>query len=212
MMSQINAPIYSYKKDQRNPHPYYRNGNEKENPLHFIFYLVNETSYDNLEPISLSSSLLKFFSTSFFNQLFLNEYFQYLQTNCLFVCLVPNSENLAVQPNPEKSGSPNPPTNKKIILSSFEYDLLNKHVKCSDLQMGAVHSILSGMDSKFIKVCTTILFIIMTLALKVLVLFTISMGTLFLENALFIYGWMPAHMALVTAVAIFLVNIFKVIL
>ena len=44
----------------------------------------------------------------------------------------------------------------------------------------------------------------MTLALKVIVLFTIGMGTLFLKSVIFIYGWMPAHMA---AVAIFLVNI-----
>ena len=40
--------------------------------------------------------------------------------------------------------------------------------------MGAVHPVLSGVDFKFMKVSTIILVIIMTLALKVLVLFTIS--------------------------------------
>ena len=69
---------------------------------------------------------------------------------------------------------------------------------------------LSGVDFKIMKVCTIILFIIMTLALKVLVLSTISMGTLFLESVIFINGWMPAHMALVTAAAIFLINIKKI--
>ena len=57
------------------------------------------------------------------------------------------------------------------------YDWSNKHVKCSDSdadqQKGAVHPVLSGMELKFMKVCTSILFIIMTLALKVLVLSTI---------------------------------------
>ena len=49
-----------------------------------------------------------------------------------------------MQPNSEKSGSLNPPTNKKIFLSSLKYDLLNKHVKRSDHQMEAVHPVLSG--------------------------------------------------------------------
>ena len=60
--------------------------------------------------------------------------------DCLFVCL----ENLAVQPNSEKPESPNSPNNKKIYLSSVKYDWLNKHVKSSDQQMGAVHPVLSG--------------------------------------------------------------------
>ena len=74
---------------------------------------------------------------------------------CLFVCL----ENLAVQPNSEKLGSPNSPTNKKIFLNSLEHDLFNKHVKCSDQQMGGALQVLSGMDFKFMKVCTIILVI-----------------------------------------------------
>ena len=47
----------------------------------------------------------------------------------------------------------------------------------------------------------------MILALKVLVMFTLSIGTLTLESAIFIYSWMPPQMALVTGVVIFLVNI-----
>ena len=34
-----------------------------------------------------------------------------------------------------------------------------------------------------------------------------SMGTLIFESVIFIYGWAIAHMALVTEVSIFLVNI-----
>ena len=45
MMSQINAPIHGYEKDQKRTHPYFLNENEKEN----IFYLANEASYNVLE-------------------------------------------------------------------------------------------------------------------------------------------------------------------
>ena len=93
-----------------------------------------------------------------------------------------------MQPNFEKPGSPSSPTNKKIIFSSFKYELLNKHVKCYDQQMGGALPVLSCMDVKFMKVCSIILFFVMTLALKVLVLLTISMGTLFLESVIFLYG------------------------
>ena len=34
----------------------------------------------------------------------------------------------AVQPNHEKPGGPNPPTNKTILFNIFEYNLSNKHV------------------------------------------------------------------------------------
>ena len=47
----------------------------------------------------------------------------------------------------------------------------------------------------------------MTLTLKVLAMFTLSMGTLIFEIVTFIYGWIPAHMALVTGVLIIWVNI-----
>ena len=47
MMSQINAPIHSYKKDQIIPHPYYQNGNETGNEKENNFYLANETRYDD---------------------------------------------------------------------------------------------------------------------------------------------------------------------
>ena len=67
-----------------------------------------------------------FFFTAF--PRFFNHFSEALENKnvCLFVCL----NNLAVQPNSEKPGSPISPTNKKIFLSSFDYDLLNKHVKC----------------------------------------------------------------------------------
>ena len=50
----------------------------------------------------------------------------------------------------------------------------------------------------------------MILALMVLAMFTLSMGTLTLESAIFIYSWMPPPIALVTGVVIFLVNISKI--
>ena len=59
--------------------------------------------------------------------------------------------NLAVQPNHEKPGGPNSPTNIKLFLSSFEYNLLNKHVEHFDQQMGASHYLLGNKDVKIIK-------------------------------------------------------------
>ena len=49
-----------------------------------------------------------------------------------------NQRHLAVQPNFEMPGGPNP-KNTKIYLSNFEYNLLNKHVEYSDQHTGAVH-------------------------------------------------------------------------
>ena len=69
------------------------------------------------------------------------------------------------------------------------------------------HPMLCNKDVKFMKICTIILIIVMTLALKAFAMFTLSMGTLILESVIFIHGWMPAHMALVTGVFIFLINI-----
>ena len=78
--------------------------------------------------------------------------------NCLEnLAVQPNSENLAVQPNHEKPGGPNFPTNKKIFLSSFEYNLLNKHVEHFDQQLGAGHSLLGNKDVKIMKNCTILL-------------------------------------------------------
>ena len=50
----------------------------------------------------------------------------------------------------------------------------------------------------------------MTLALKVLAMFTLSMGTLILKSAILIYGWLPTHMALVMGAVFFLVNMEKI--
>ena len=76
--------------------------------------------------------------------------------------------------------------------------------------MGAEHPILGNKDVKFMKICTIILIGTMTLALKVLAMFTLSMSTLTFESVMFIYGWMPAHMALVTGVFLLSVNIRKI--
>ena len=131
-------PIHSYDHDHKSPHPYYQLKIKKFENL----YLANETRSIDLD-VNLGSVVFLFF---FFNNpaQSLEKYIANIQSqspeinhlfDCLFVCL----ENLAVQPNSEKPGSPNSPTNKKIILSSFEYDLLNKHVTSYDKQMG-VHS------------------------------------------------------------------------
>ena len=102
-----------------------------------------------------------------------------------------------MQPNFEKPGGPNLHNNQKIYLSNF--DLLNKHVEYSDQHVGARHSIWFDKDFKFmkIKICTIILTGMRVLALKVLALFTLGGGALIFESLIFIYGWMPAHGALV---------------
>ena len=56
---------------------------------------------------------------------------------------------------------------------------MNKHVEYSDQQLG-------NKEVKLIKVGTIKLISLMTLALKVIVMFTLSMGTLFFESARFI--------------------------
>ena len=64
----------------------------------------------------------------------------------------------------------------KLLLSNFEYKILTKHVECYDQQLGAVHPRLSDIDVKCIKICTIILIDMMTLALKVLAMFTLSIS------------------------------------
>ena len=44
-----------------------------------------------------------------------------------------------VQPNFEKPGGPNSPTNKKIFLNNFEYNQVDKQVEYFDQHMGAWH-------------------------------------------------------------------------
>ena len=56
-----------------------------------------------------------------------------------------------------------------------------------------------NMDVKFKKVYTIIVIGMMILAVKVLALFTISMGTLIFESGMFIHGWMPVRIALMTS-------------
>ena len=160
MMSQTNLPIHSYENDQKSPHPYYQLKIKTFENL----YLANETRCIDLDvnlrsSICNSNGICNSNNTSFNNCLQSLENLNFCvclfwQTNyfffdCLFVCLEnlavqPNYENLAVQPNSEKPGSPNSPTNKKIFLSSFKYDLLNKHAKRSDQQMGGALPVLSG--------------------------------------------------------------------
>ena len=83
MMSQIKAPIYRYKKDQRNTHPYYLIENEKEN----IFYLANKASYDDLElnPVPTCFTLLNL--NLHFELHFASESEALEENVCLFVCL-----------------------------------------------------------------------------------------------------------------------------
>ena len=54
------------------------------------------------------------------------------------------------------------------------YNLLNKPAEYSDQHIGAGQSILSNKDVKFMKICTIIFTGTMILALKVLVMFTLS--------------------------------------
>ena len=73
--------------------------------------------------------------------------------------------------------------------------------------MGAGQFILSSKDEKIMKICTILLVGTMTLVLKALAMFTLSMGVLTAESVIAIYSWMPSYIALVTGVFIFLVNI-----
>ena len=68
-------------------------------------------------------------------------------------------------------------------------------------------SVLGNKDVKIMKNLTIILIGSMTLALKVLAMLTLSMGSLTLKCALLIYGWLPAHITLVTGVAIFQIEL-----
>ena len=87
-------------------------------------------------------------------------------------------------PTLKNQGAPTHPTSKKILLNNFEYYLLSKHVEYYDQQTGARHPRLCNRDVRFMKVCTIILIGMMTLALKVLALFTLSMGALIFESIL----------------------------
>ena len=78
---------------------------------------------------------------------------------------------------------------------------MNKHVEYLDQHMGAGQSPLSNTDVKFMKTGTIILIGTMILAIKLLTMCTLSMGTLTLECAIFLYSWTtPPYMALVTGV------------
>ena len=116
-----------------------------------------------------------------------------------FECQPQSKTKIILNPgsNFEKPGGPNSTTNNKIFLSNFEYNLVNKHVEYSDQHVGARHTIWCDKDFKFMKICTIVLMIIMVLALKVLALSTLSVGALIFERVILIYGWMPAHGALV---------------
>ena len=118
-----------------------------------------------------------------------------------------------MQPNLVKPGDPKHTTRSKkivIFLSNIEYNQLNTHVEYSYQHMGAGQSILGNKEVKFNQICTIILIGTMISALKLFARFTLSIGTLTLESAIFIYSWMPPHMALVTVVFISLVIINKI--
>ena len=82
-------------------------------------------------------------------------YFNYFNFNELFSKKV--LQNLAVQPNQEKPGGPNPPTNKKKFLNKFETNLWSKYVKNFEQQMGTGHPMWHHRDAKLMKVCTIII-------------------------------------------------------
>ena len=134
MMTQINAPIHSYENDHKSPHPYYQLKIKKTSEN---LYLANETRYTDWN-LDLEPKINHLKKKSY---LFIlgNSNSKYFLLDCFNMRLA-----VAVQPNSEKPGSPNSTTNKKKILSSFKYDLLNKHVKSSDQQVEAVHPVLSG--------------------------------------------------------------------
>ena len=123
MMSQMIAPIYSYK----NPRIYYQT-TWKDNLLSnsnsfFNFLTTNRASYDDSDLNSSSLLLLIIFLIIFSKAKAWKTRTKFFcgligLIVCLFVCLGnlavhPNSDNLAVWPNSEKPGSPNSPTNKK---------------------------------------------------------------------------------------------------
>ena len=172
MMSKPKAPFIV---------PFY---NSKKEPLHYKpkyelsvdnfgnLYLANHARYSDLECI-LGSHIYYEYIAIIFNKLKMmklelepkpkpkHDYIFYgnkLKTKLLNLNNLKNlkklQKNLAVQPNHEK-----------IFLSSFEYNLLNKHVEHLDQQMGAGHYLLGNKDVKIIKNCTIILIGCITLAL-----------------------------------------------
>ena len=62
-----------------------------------------------------------------------------------------------MQPNHEKPGGPNPPTNKKIYLNKFENNLRSKYDKYFEQQMGTKQPMWYQKDAKLMKICTIIL-------------------------------------------------------
>ena len=100
-MSQINAPIHSYK----NPVIYYSKWISSTKPKNFNrqyrLYLQSDVDSD----FNLRSSIENWNGNCFSFSFSLEKRYE----NCLENCL----ENLAVQPNHVKPGGPNFPTNKK---------------------------------------------------------------------------------------------------
>ena len=162
MMPKVNAPIHSCKKAT---HPLPIHKSSKPRSLKH-FSMTNRESYDYLDNIlRLSFNLLQSLerleteTAIYFNKM------ESLENNNL-KNIKKLKKNLAVQPNHEK-----------IFLSRFEHNLWNKHVEHLehlDQQMGAGHSLLGNKDVKIMKKCTIILIGCMTLALKVLAMFTLS--------------------------------------
>ena len=154
MMSKLKAPIYSLESSDKNPVIHHQTffGNFYFDPcgsnveLDLILISSNCPSY--IKKTAVFSNL-HFHLQSFVN--FTRIFFR----NCLENCFNIISED-AMQPNHGGVGVPNPPVTKKIFLSNFEYDLVNKQVEYSDQHMGAGQPILSNKDVKFMKICTII--------------------------------------------------------
>ena len=143
----IFASIYSY----INPRVYYQQTSVLSADNFGNFYLGNETSYGDWDLIlgshifHLAHSDIAIFKFKLlvFNNLKI-DFSKLLVFNNLSDVLNTMQPKLEVEvvgvPNP------NPSNNKKILLSNFEYNLLNKHAEYSDQHMGAVHLSLCNKD------------------------------------------------------------------
>ena len=92
--------------------------------------------------------------------------------------------------------APQPHQQKNPIR--FGYKISSKHIVYSDQCLGAVPPIVYKIVEKIIKVCTVMLFSMMTITCKIIAMFTIIMGTVVFKCSPLIYGWMSTYNALVT--------------
>ena len=155
----------------------------------FLWQFFSCPCYFDLDNNLRSLSSFNFLSLSlifkFKQNYFFNDYF--------FIMFLKNERQCQCQCSPtlKIQGSPTPThVIKKLYLRNFEYKILNKHVEYSDQHMGAVHPGLSNIDFQVMKICTITLIGMTSLALKVLAMFTLSMGTMIFESVT-VLCWSP---------------------